>query len=307
MAGGSEAHAWDAFFDARPAAADEAPEDEADQLRGGDLAPSSPGARRGADPAGPPDDERISHSLGRMILRYHVADYGLKVDPDGFVQVTDLLASCLEFEGASEGCLRRVAETSTGTRGRRFEVREDAEGGSMVRATYKHPKEGPRGRGGPRRDPHEPSRRRGGGGATASGGEGRAWASPRARRTTTAGTPRRLGQEDGAGAAVSSASRGDEAQESRGAACGGNAPSTASASASTAPGAEGEVQSEAPKQEVWERYYEPDSQRAWFWNVDTEEVFYADDPLSGWERFEDEGGNPWWWREADARFFIEEP
>ncbi|CAK0899641.1 unnamed protein product [Prorocentrum cordatum] len=158
MAGGSEAHAWDAFFDARPAAADEAPEDEADQLRGGDLAPSSPGARRGADPAGPPDDERISHSLGR-ILRYHVADYGLKVDPDGFVQVTDLLASCLEFEGASEGCLRRVAETSTGTRGRRFEVREDAEGGSMVRATYKHPKEGPRGRGGPRRDPHEPSRR----------------------------------------------------------------------------------------------------------------------------------------------------
>ncbi|CAK0899643.1 unnamed protein product [Prorocentrum cordatum] len=302
MAGGSEAHAWDAFFDARPAAADEAPEDEADQLRGGDLAPSSPGARRGADPAGPPDDERISHSLGR-ILRYHVADYGLKVDPDGFVQVTDLLASCLEFEGASEGCLRRVAETSTGTRGRRFEVREDAEGGSMVRATYKHPKEGPRGRGGPRRDPHEPSRR--GDGFRRRGPRmGFSQGAPYDDRGDSAEAG---GQEDGAGAAVSSASRGDEAQESRGAACGGNAPSTASASASTAPGAEGEVQSEAPKQEVWERYYEPDSQRAWFWNVDTEEVFYADDPLSGWERFEDEGGNPWWWREADARFFIEEP
>ncbi|CAK0899638.1 unnamed protein product [Prorocentrum cordatum] len=253
MAGGSEAHAWDAFFDARPAAADEAPEDEADQLRGGDLAPSSPGARRGADPAGPPDDERISHSLGR-ILRYHVADYGLKVDPDGFVQVTDLLASCLEFEGASEGCLRRVAETSTGTRGRRFEVREDAEGGSMVRATYKHPKEGPRGRGGPRRDPHEPSRR----------GDGFRRRGPRMGFSQGAPYDDRgdSAEEDGAGAAVSSASRGDEAQESRGAACGGNAPSTASASASTAPGAEGEVQSEAPKQEVWERYYEPDSQRA---------------------------------------------
>lgn len=58
--------------------------------------------------------------------------------------------------------------------------------------------------------------------------------------------------------------------------------------------------------EVWERYYEPGSHRTWFWNEATEEVFFADDAASGWERFEDAEGRPWWWNEATGCFFFEE-
>eukprot|EP00928_Gymnodinium_smaydae_P044856 TRINITY_DN2993_c0_g1_i7.p1 TRINITY_DN2993_c0_g1~~TRINITY_DN2993_c0_g1_i7.p1 ORF type:complete len:533 (-),score=139.95 TRINITY_DN2993_c0_g1_i7:27-1493(-) len=58
--------------------------------------------------------------------------------------------------------------------------------------------------------------------------------------------------------------------------------------------------------EVWETYHEPDTGRAWFWNATTEEVFFADDKSSGWERFVSPEGKPWWWHEASGRFFNEE-
>lgn len=62
----------------------------------------------------------------------------------------------------------------------------------------------------------------------------------------------------------------------------------------------------AAEPEVWEKYHEPKTQRVWFWNEATEEVFYADDASSGWERFEDPKGKPWWWHEASGRYFVEE-
>merc|ERR1712194_592681 len=38
--------------------------------------------------------------------------------------------------------------------------------------------------------------------------------------------------------------------------------------------------------ETWERFVQPKTDRVWFWNPATEEVFYADDAkYSGWEFF----------------------
>lgn len=61
----------------------------------------------------------------------------------------------------------------------------------------------------------------------------------------------------------------------------------------------------AQEPEVWEKYHEPKTQRMWFWHEATEEVFYADDGSSGWERFEDPRGEPWWWHEESGRYFVE--
>jgi hypothetical protein len=55
--------------------------------------------------------------------------------------------------------------------------------------------------------------------------------------------------------------------------------------------------------EAWERYNEPESQRVWFWNKATDEVFWADDPDSGWEQYFGDQGRPWWCNEAEGRFF----
>lgn len=58
--------------------------------------------------------------------------------------------------------------------------------------------------------------------------------------------------------------------------------------------------------EEWERYVEPQTQRVWFWREETQEVFYADDPASGWEGYFDAEGKPWWFHAESGRFFFEE-
>mmetsp|Transcript_101031 Transcript_101031/g.245706 ORF Transcript_101031/g.245706 Transcript_101031/m.245706 type:complete len:463 (-) Transcript_101031:25-1413(-) len=97
----------------------------------------------------------------------------------------------------------------------------------------------------------------------------------------------------GEAAAARSCGAGEAAQGA------GAAPSSDSAVSTTA---------SSPQQdgEVWERYVEPDSQRAWFWNEATEEMFYADDEESGWQSFFNAEDKPWWWHEATGRFFYEE-
>jgi len=57
---------------------------------------------------------------------------------------------------------------------------------------------------------------------------------------------------------------------------------------------------------AWELYHEPGTDRAWFWNAKTDEVFYADDETSGWEQYHDPKGRPWWYHEVSGRFFFEE-
>jgi len=56
---------------------------------------------------------------------------------------------------------------------------------------------------------------------------------------------------------------------------------------------------------AWKRYLEPGSNRLWFMNDPTQEVFYADDLESGWERYLDSHGKPWWEHQASGRHFYE--
>jgi hypothetical protein len=256
-----------------------------------------------------PDDERVSHCLVR-VLRYNTDRYGLQPDLDGFVLVSELLSSCPEdFAGVDEEDLRRVTQTSVSSRGPRFELREAAEsdvGGTEIRTLYKHPKDGYRHRGAWRRD-RDPStiwvqgRDHHGGSASSRSGPRQGFSRGPVSKEVD---PLHEGIEALKPSAASSAREPQIALEQ-------HAPSSASAStvdsSRIAQVDPAQAEESQPTQEVWERYYEPGTQRAWFWNVDTEEVFYADDPDSGWERFEDEEGNPWWWNDEFSRFFIEEP
>lgn len=72
-----------------------------------------------------------------------------------------------------------------------------------------------------------------------------------------------------------------------------------SASAST------EASSSAQKAEVWERFIEPETNRVWFWNEECNEAFFEDDPIAGWQCFQDAEGRPWWWHGSTGRFFFE--
>lgn len=158
-------HPWDAFFSARPSRSQDgdslregsAGEDgEPPARRGREVGRGRDGdlGRRGAGRPVKPDDERVSHLLGR-ILRYHAESAGLTPDEDGYVSVSELLCSVPELAHTTEEDIRRVVKESISSKGPRFELRDGSQGEPEVRATYKHPKEarrlpaerrGPRGR-----------------------------------------------------------------------------------------------------------------------------------------------------------------
>lgn len=265
-------------------------------------------------PDGKIHDERVSHLMCR-VLRYHIETLGLAVDEEGYVNVSDLLAGMPELHNTTEEDVRRVVKDSVGPKGSRFELREgQAETGLQVRATYKHPKDGRR-LFGERRFRH-----RGNWGIMAPWVSGR-WNGPQGayggnppyyQRPGFSRPPGHADFDDRDQNLLDSASRQLALEQAR---QGGDrnkvkgkeringsslptdglheCPAESAAAATT-------------RQERWERYLEPETHCAWFWNEATDEVFYADDPASGWERYEDSEGRPWWWNEARGCFFFEE-
>jgi len=239
----------------------------------------------------PMNDERISHCLGR-ILRYHTSSCGLATDEDGFVALPSLLANVEEFKDTSDADVRRVVKNSIGPRGARFEIRESEAGGNaLIRALYKHPKVhhgDRRGRSGFSDRPRENAKR--GFSQMPPAEEFDESPSPSSPQNNfTMSPPRAPLPGDDLG-------DGHFPIEEEFSALSPGKPRNNSGSAST----------ETPREEVWERYNEPETQRVWFWNDATEEVFYADDASSGWEQWTSDDGKPWWYHEETGRFFFEE-
>jgi hypothetical protein len=285
----------------------------------------------------------------------------LREDDNGFVSVDDLL-NLPDFRGVDRERMCRIAETSVGTRGNRFELRGgEAEAPLEVRALYRHP-------------PDSGRRPRRGGFFSGGSGGGYNGSSSRAGGFNVGGNGRELPSQDGEGnqfrdirggvmqtrggfsrpppqedpyadehedgeidfkaqwgdgrrlrAAVKdgAAAASEVSATNNGAATKrGDASNTSNTSSTTASGAStgGDANDEGSEarassssgaaantaEATWERYNEPESDRVWFWNKATEEVFWADDPDSGWEQYFGAQGQPWWYNEAEGRFFHEE-
>merc|ERR1711957_31539 len=264
--------------------------------------------------------ERISHLICR-ILRYHTDQHNLAADEEGFVGVTELLSAMPELEGSTEEDIRRVVTESVSAKGARFELRDveiDGALGAQIRATYRHPKDGQRHRRGHRGDRSLAmvSYGRGGQLPPCSMPVGSFAGRPRPgftrfpieqgdqnessddeRWPASSSRPRLVGPSAGG----LTQDRSDEISLRGDALAVTAAISKPAAASSAAHGA-----AEEPQEERWELYYEPSTNRVWFWHEATDEIFFADDPTPGWERFEDSEGRPWWCHDASGRFFFEE-
>lgn len=281
---------WDSFFKPKASSDDELVEDLSPIE---DYARRRPGGHRYEDQVflsrrgrrgyyrvrddSPDDDERVSHILSR-ILRYRLECLELPVDADGYVAVSDILR-LPELKGASLEDVERVALNSIGVRGRRFELIE-LEEGLRIRALYKNGQtfgsDGHRMRSS-RRYLEQPWRGH-------RNGECRSLSGPEVslpeQVQVKAAEPQRVAEENSQG--------GQDTTET----------AVASTESPTTAGGEGEA---------WERFLDNDSQRVWFWNESSQEAFFADDEASGWQQFQDPGGQTWWWHEASNRFFFEQP
>mmetsp|Transcript_107074 Transcript_107074/g.301320 ORF Transcript_107074/g.301320 Transcript_107074/m.301320 type:complete len:404 (-) Transcript_107074:193-1404(-) len=263
-----------------------------------------------------PREERISHALGR-ILRYHAEEYGLPTDCDGFVPLAGLL-DVPDLQEASEADVRQVVASSFSARGQRFEFREgNADHGVMIRALYRYPQDDARrcpggarggvGRGGYSRGA---GMRHRAGFSRVPPYESEAMPDEFADQPTEKKTPGERSRIESGGvdsepAATSSRpppadAASPAAVESCHEALPDVEPTVSCASASTA------ASNPDEDDEAWERYVEPATQRVWFWNAGTEEVFFADEAAeAGWERFLDSAERPWWWHAETDRFFYE--
>lgn len=225
-------------------------------------------------------DEYLSHRLGR-ILRYHAADSGLCQDADGFVALSEILEQPA-FRGAKEDDLVRVTEESVSSKGPRFELKRSESRGSLVRATYRHQDRVGGRRFGGYQEGNRDFRPR------ESRGKG-AYAGADCRKEVTSSSSADRGPhqiEEVYGAL-------DAARHLQG---------WSSTNCTAAVG----LAKQPDVTEEWERYVEPGTNRAWFWNEGTEEIFFEDDAAeSGWERFVNSEGRTWWYHEVTERFFFE--
>ena len=68
----------------------------------------------------------------------------------------------------------------------------------------------------------------------------------------------------------------------------------------------GEAVSTLPQAgEVWEKYCQPRTNRIWFFRPDTADYFFASDPNSGWDKYENATGRVVWVNDNTGRFFFE--
>lgn len=229
-----------------------------------------------------------------------MGEYNLRMDDDGWVSVTSLL-ELPDLTGATLEDVRRVISSSFGTKGKRFELQETSAGETQVRALYRHMTDRPprwngSGRGGDRGFRRGP--RMGFSQVPPLDEEASPDSAARFKMSPRGQGKERYDIEDEFDAMTV---RGDGIAEQ---ASKGAAPATSSSGASAATTADSN--SSSPQEEVWERFIEPDTMKAWFWNPATEEVLWADDPPEGWEQFFTESGGRWWWQESTGRYFMEE-
>jgi len=289
------------------------------------------------------DEERISHILGK-VLRYHLGHVGLVEDDDGFVMVSDLLGRLEELRGVVEEDIENVVQKSVGAKGRRFELRESLDG-LGIRACYRHPSSArdgyspseARGNGGRPYgngvrsgkwngswDGGHSHRRSGNDHVSNSrcdrdyehGGRGQqAYRTSRAREEIPRADDIAHVSNDTYEEATWAIEDSTDVVNNGAAGCvvenvdGRHAPALHGPSPGATPSSAASTTTSAsavtPEGEVWERYVEPRTERVWFWQEATGEMFFADDVDSGWMQYTDKQGRPWWFHEDTGRFFYE--
>ena len=251
----------------------------------------------------------LSKTLGR-ILRYETHEYGLTPDADGWVQLHDLMRKCGLAHYKDE--VIHVACTSAGSRGRRFDLDEPAKGLFRIRARYSHGKgEGSKGK-------------------TAnnfpSGTKGDSWKGhvgspvpkpkPAATRSFYAQNvenenmwqshPNQVPQMPGSTHSLSGADGPQEAtqelpekrQETQ-------APDQDCQDCFSGPQSFDISTPRNSQQETWQRYVDPTTQKVWFHNEKSGDVFFEDGAAdSGWRKYDSDLGL-WWWNETAATWFFE--
>lgn len=59
-------------------------------------------------------------------------------------------------------------------------------------------------------------------------------------------------------------------------------------------------------EDPWERYFDPETRRAWMWCPSTRECFYCDGSSDvGWKAFWHRNVGIWWWHSSSGRCFVE--
>jgi len=253
-------------------------------------------------------DENIGHRLASL-LRYHLDEsHGISTNEEGWVQAADIVAHAEEvgLDGCTVEDLIRVAETNEhSTRGKRFD--SDSKGGIM--AKYRHP----------------PKERRGVG----YGGDRDGWRDRQARGSR-AGRSRgndawQGNWNDNSKWEGENYKEGDDSWNQWKKPGFSPSPDDAivkesSWAATTEKTAQGEAEVKPSQAETvkaacdWEQWFTPDTMEAYFYNTQTEEVFYpgdvADAEAKGWFRYVDtEGekeGKIYWWHEPTNASFYEE-
>mmetsp|Transcript_9004 Transcript_9004/g.16264 ORF Transcript_9004/g.16264 Transcript_9004/m.16264 type:complete len:312 (+) Transcript_9004:71-1006(+) len=282
--------AWDDFFDAPKLVGSRFDEVAEEELRATSrLAPRRQKSFRRA-PFLSQEQQELSRFLARL-LRYRATEMGLAVNADGFVPVAALV-DLPELRSFSAEDILLVAQVSEGSKGRRFEISADTDQGPAVKATYVHPNS-------PAVPPQVLSQalrsllRKHMGPAGMSqqlsadvspyGGNQRQFRpSSRYPHSSLRRPGSYAAESNSVGTAVDNASSEDASLRS------------------TIPSETWDEQRVCE----WQLFHEPDTERVWFWNEATEEVFFADDEQSGWTQYLDSSARAWWWHEESARFFY---
>lgn len=254
-------------------------------------------------------DENIGHKLASL-LRYHLdGTSGISTDEEGWVVVEQIVenAEDIGLAGVSAEDLVRVAENNEhSTRGKRFE----SDGAGRIKATYRHPPKDRRGFGDRDRDSWRGrgrDRPRGDNGWSSNGGwenyskwkEGDGWQGGDKQGDDSWWEWKKPGFSPSPDDAI--------VKESTWA---GSAEKVESA---VKPSPQ-EAASSEKKACDWEQWFTPDSLEMYFYNTQTEEVFFPGDAgeteEKGWFRYVDTEGEKqdkiYWWHEATERSFYEE-
>ena len=218
----------------------------------------------------------LSKTLGR-ILRYETHQYGLTPDAEGRVQLHDLMRKCGLAHYKDE--VIHVACTSAGSRGRRFDLDEPAKGLFRIRARYSHGKgEGSKGK-------------------TAnnfpSGTKGDSW-----KGHVGSPMPKPKPAATRSFYAQNVENENIWRQETQ-------APDQDCQDCFSGPQSFDISTPRNSQQETWQRYVDPTTQKVWFHNEKSGDVFFEDGAAdSGWRKYDSDLGL-WWWNETAATWFFE--
>ncbi|CAE7451537.1 unnamed protein product [Symbiodinium natans] len=226
-----------------------------------------------------PSEDELSRTLSRL-LRYEATKYRLNQDVAGWVEMEELRCKC-QIPGSVEDILR-VASTSMGRQGRRFEVDRPKGGPIRLRATYAHGR---------------PTAAAASQEAHVRDAKWGAW--PESHHASKLKVSRESQKDGRIGSADPNWDPWKEA-----------------ASAHTSQGqrrgaqrtqkTREEAQCQEVSQETWQKFAHPDSGRLWLFCPETGEFFFEDTAEEhGWTMYNSEKG-PWWFHTC-GRFFFDPP